>query len=100
MLTSALQELFKKRWSLRVTVCGKRTKRSEQLKSAAVASSDELIKSSGKDGIPVSGRDRRDYLADKDKQQGDSSRKKRKLDNGDFAAKRIKLKVCTLCCCC
>lgn len=99
----ATQELFKKRWSLRVTVCGKRTKRSEQVKSAAAASSGKHLKSGDIGGVAAvpggeSAASRRQQPADKGKQQGETS-KKRKLDNVDFAAKRIKLKVFELCYC-
>ncbi len=79
LLLIAWQELFKKRWAIRVTTCGKRTKRNVVGDSTHKFTSRPVSESSHNRS--------KSYPA---KEQ--SQNKKRKLDNVDFAAKRIKLK--------
>jgi hypothetical protein len=79
--------LFKKRWSLRVTICGKRTKRTEREKSVVAETKLEL---KAVDGVQVEYNRSKMLSALPVK---DGSNNKRKLDNVDFALKRIKLKV-------
>jgi hypothetical protein len=81
------QELFKKRWSLRVTICGKRTKRTERVKSVVAEAKPEL---KVVDGVQVE-YNRSKMLSALPVKEGTNN--KRKLDNVDFALKRIKLKV-------
>lgn len=79
------KKIYKKRWPLRVTLCGKRTKRSERAKNPPKLDSNE-----GDTQEDSSGKKRSRSSSDADTP---SKKRVRKPSNGDNAAKRIKLKV-------
>lgn len=87
-------EVYKKRWALRVTTCGKRTKRSPKPNESTVSndSADANTNSSNKTDS------KSNHKADKalyptEKNSNNNNKKRKHSDNADFALKRIKLKV-------
>jgi hypothetical protein len=91
--------VFKKRWPLRVSACGKRTKRSEREKSSTDPAEDK----EGEEAEEAEGEARPDKKRRRD-EEGDRKGKRPKGPTAsDAALRRLKHKVrtrpeCVLCC--
>jgi hypothetical protein len=88
--------VYKKRWPLRVSACGKRTKRTEQGKNASTSSagSDEAEEEGASAGADRGDREKGSKKRFRDEDGGRGEKKPRGPNVSDNAMRRLKHKVC------